>query len=637
MTTSNRYRTLGDELSHEYERLHTAKEDAFWTSMMGLGDDPDAARRERDGREIALQRFLQDPERLRRTREAVETAEAAAQDPAASEPPSEEDLVVLRGWHETLRAHAIESAEARTLAEDLVGREGRLERSRGSMRLGFVDPAQGFVRASSVELGVMIRTESDEARRRAAWEGLRSIEAHVLENGFLELVRERNRLGRMLGGEDYFDWKVRRLERMSKAEVFEMLGDLEERTRAPAQRFLEGFRQKHGAERARPWNLVHLACGESLREEDPHFPFSEALGRWGRSFAALGIDYNGAELVLDLVDRAGKYENGFMHGPVPAWREHGRYRPARIHFTANAIPGMVGSGMRASQTLFHEGGHAAHFANVDMPAPCFSQEFAPTSMALAETQSMFLDSLLEDSDWRARYARTVDGQAMPWELVERGIRSQQPIAAFQTRTLLAISFAERAIYEIPDAELSAERVLAAMRAAERELLFLEDGSPRPTLSVPHLLAGEASASYHGYVLAEMAVWQTREHFLARDGSLVDNPRIGPDLRDAYWRTGNQRGFPSLVAGLTGRPPSADALARHLGRTVEEAIVEARTQVEREKRVPHPAGGSEGDVRLNAKVRVVHGRETVAEGADGSFDRLARDFARWIEERAAARA
>ena len=42
----------------------------------------------------------------------------------------------------------------------------------------------------------------------------------------------------------------------------------------------------------------------------------------------------------------------------------------------------------------HEGGHAAHFANVKQASPLFSQERAPTSVAYAENQSMFLDSLV---------------------------------------------------------------------------------------------------------------------------------------------------------------------------------------------------------------------------------------------------
>ena len=71
--------------------------------------------------------------------------------------------------------------------------------------------------------------------------------------------------------------------------------------------------------------------------------------------------------------------------------EDGRWVPAAINFTSEAKPDQVGSGIRAINTLFHEGGHAAHFANVVQNSPCFSQEYPPTSMAYAETQSMFCD------------------------------------------------------------------------------------------------------------------------------------------------------------------------------------------------------------------------------------------------------
>ena len=52
----------------------------------------------------------------------------------------------------------------------------------------------------------------------------------------------------------------------------------------------------------------------------------------------------------------------------------------------------------------HAGGHAAHFANIDQGSPMFSQERAPTSVAYAENQSMFLDSFIDDAAWKARYA-----------------------------------------------------------------------------------------------------------------------------------------------------------------------------------------------------------------------------------------
>ena len=613
--------TFVPDLNQRYERLHTAKEDAFWTAYMGLSPDAAAARADFDRKEIELKRFLQDPARLAAVRAQREQAERGGAEGEA--------LTSLRGWEATFGAHAIESPQARALAEEIIAAEGALAGARGGMTLGFTDPAtQQFTRASSVRLAAMLLSETDEARRRAAWEGLRSIEPFVLEHGFVELVRMRNRLGRMLGGEDYYDAVVRRVERLTKARIFGWLDELEAATRDPARRSIEQLAAQHGA-RATPWSVRAWSTGDTAREQDPYFPFGPALLRWGRSMSALGVRYAGATLVLDLVDRKGKYENGFMHGPVPAWREGGRWRPARIQFTANAVPGVVGAGRRATDTLFHEGGHAAHYANIDMPAPCFSQEFAPSSVAFSETQSMLMDSLVGDADWQARYAATRDGEPMGEELILRGVRARQPLAAWELRQRLSVCYGEKALYEIPDAELSPQRILDALREVERRLLFLDEGSPRPILAVPHLLSGESSAYYHGYVLAEMAVQQTRAHILSRDGFLTDNPALGPALREAYWRPGNSRSFADLVAALTGAPPSASHLAREVNRSADEAAAEARARLQRGRSAPR----RDGPVELDATVRVMHGNEEIATtggpAAGGRFEECARRFEAWI--------
>jgi Zn-dependent oligopeptidase len=612
--------SLADRLNREYVRLHTAKEDAFWTQKMGLADDPGAAQRDFDAREIELQRFLQDPAQIPRVREALEPGAAPAPDRTA-----------LEGWLATFEAHAIESSAARALSEEVLLAEGRLAEARSALELSYEDEHGRRTPASSVRLGALLRSSTSARVRRSAWDGLRAIERGVLRAGFLDVLRMRNRLGRMLGAEDYYDWKTRRVERLSKAEVFGLLDELELATRDRARDAVEQLAARRGPDSIRPWNIQFASAGDSTREMDPYFPFSQSVRRWGESFAALGIRYAGARLVLDLVDRKGKYENGFMHGPVVAWRDHGRRVPARIHFTANAIPGLVGSGFRATETLFHEGGHAAHFANVDMPAPCFGQEFAPTSVGFSETQSMLLDSLLRDGHWRARYARDGAGQAMPWEVHERSLAATLPFAAWQARAMLAVCYAERALYEIPDEELSAERVLEELRGVERRLLFLEEGSPRPALAVPHVLAGESSAYYHGYVLAEMAVELTRDYFLRRDGELCDNPRLGPDLARAYWRPGNRHSFLEFVPRLTGSPLGAGALARRLTQPLSERIASERSEFARAAAASK--GPGIGELDLDARITILHGRDTVAE-LDGDFAAFSQRFAAWIDAFAA---
>jgi len=49
----------------------------------------------------------------------------------------------------------------------------------------------------------------------------------------------------------------------------------------------------------------------------------------GRSFAAMNIGYKGATMDLDLLDRKGKYSNGFCHWPQPAWvKPDGSWQPS---------------------------------------------------------------------------------------------------------------------------------------------------------------------------------------------------------------------------------------------------------------------------------------------------------------------
>ena len=169
---------------------------------------------------------------------------------------------------------------------------------------------------------------------------------------------------------------------MSKAHLFEVLSAFVARTEAGTRTALAAFANERGSSALEPWNFVYLRSGDLSRALDPYFAFADALRRWGTSFAALGVSYRGATLTLDLVDRRGKYENGFMHGPGPAFFDEGQWKPARINFTANAIPGAVGSGLRAAETLFHERGHAAHFSNILSDAPCFSQVLLATIRAM---------------------------------------------------------------------------------------------------------------------------------------------------------------------------------------------------------------------------------------------------------------
>ncbi|QDQ25522.1 peptidase M3 [Chitinimonas arctica] len=608
-------RQFFEQLNRDYLAVHKHKEDLFWSTYMATSDDHAGFAQA----EQAYKDFISAPDRLAETRAHLASLDAA---------PESADRDALRhglqGWLALFESNIVDNETARTLMRELIETESALFAKRQQLTLQHINEQGEREDASLSMLATNLSMNPQEASRRSSFESLRSLETWVLENGYLDIVRLRNRFARSLGFRDYFDYKVRKNEQMSPETLFGILDDFETRTRAANTRALQGLRTAHGEDAAQPWNLRFHMNGDVLRRMDPYVTFGKGLRRWVESFRRLGIQYRGATMQLDLLERKGKYQNGFCHGPIPSYfDERGNWIAAQINFTAEAKPDQVGSGWRALNTLFHEGGHAAHFANVTQNSPCFSQEFAPTSMAYAETQSMFCDSLLEDADWLKRYAVNETGEAIPDELIRARIETSQPFAAYNERSIAVVSYFESALYGMDERELTPAGVLALARATEQRVLGVE--SPRPMLSIPHLLNQESAAAYHGYLLAHMAVYQTRAYFLERFGYLTDNPAIGPLLSQHYWGPGNSINHNATLLSLTGEGFSARYLAEKCNLTVDAAWQSAQASIAAAKQRDYSA---DYPAQLDAIIRIVHGDQVLADNSV-SETAMCADFEQWV--------
>jgi hypothetical protein len=608
-------RAYFDELNHAYIAVHTAKEHLFWSIYMGTSDDQAAFVRA----EAAFKDFVGDPARLARTREELARVREAPPGP-------ERDALLhgLSGWLALFEANIVDSPEGRALMRDIVEAEAALFEKKRAYEPRHLNDQGAWEAASLSMLATNLATNPVEERRKSSFDAFREIERWVLENGFLELVALRNRFARALGFDTYFELKVQQKERMTTAGLLAVLDEFIRDTDAANARTLADLRARHGDTATQPWNLRFLTAGDVVRRLDPYMPFGLALRRWVETFRRLDIGFRGATMQLDLLERKGKFQNGFCHGPVPSWiTETGQWVPAAINFTAEAKPDQVGSGLRAILTLFHEGGHAAHFANVTQNAPCFSQEYPPTSMAYAETQSMFCDHLVSDADWMLRYAASPEGVPMPAELILERVGSSQTMRAFDARSIAVVPYFESALYALGESDLTPERVLALARDTERRVLGVE--SPRPLLAIPHLLNQESAASYQGYLLAQMAVAQTRAFFLREHGYLTDNPAVGPALSAHYWEPGNSVDHREMLRGLTGEAFSARSLAADVSATADEAraAAEASMRAAAARRYPEPRRGS-----LDATIRIVHGTAVLADNRDGEAA-MCDGFEDWI--------
>lgn len=616
----NDARAFFTSLNNEYVAVHEAKEQLFWATYMGISDDDAGFARA----EKAYKDFISNPDTLRAVRSHVTSLEAR------SEPDIKELLHGLKGWQALFEANVVERDEARRLMHAIVEAEAALFAKKRAFAPQHINEQGRTEEASLGMLATNLATNPNEQYRHSSFDGFRAIERWVLDNGFLDLVTLRNRFARAAGSDNFFAYKLRMNERMTLDHLLTIMNDLSARTDGANARTLADLRSRHGASATDAWNVRYPTTGDVARRMDAYLPFAPALRRWVQSFRRLGIGFRGATLQLDLLERAGKHQNGFCHSPVPAWTNaRGQWIAGHINFTSDAVINQVGSGQRAITTLFHEGGHAAHFANVTQNAPCFSQEYAPTSMAYAETQSMFCDSLIDDADWLKTYAHNEQGDTIPDALIRERVASQQPMRAFDTRALAVVPYFESALYGVDDSALTPDRAIELARQTEMRVLGIE--SPRPLLAIPHLLNLEAAASYQGYLLAEMAVHQTRAFFLRRDGYLTDNPSIGPALAQHYWAPGNSVDHDTTLRSLTGEGFSARYLSEECNRSVDEAWSAAQECIA--AMATREAHRNEL-ARLDATIRIVHGAEVIADSASGE-DAMCDRFETWVRERSAA--
>ena len=581
------------QLNQDYLAVHRQKEDLFWTTRMATSDEHDASALA----ENQWNAFISNPTRITEIKNILKDL------PVTED--NNETIHGLSGWLALFEANAVESAQAQAQKSELIALEAALFKAKQAYKLSYIDDNGATIEAGLPTIGAALMTNTSEASRKSAHETFLALEQWVLSNGFIELVKARNAFARNQGFANYFDYSVQKTEHMSADALFRILDDFEQRTRDAHQRSLATLLANKGETALKAHNFRFFVSGDAMRDLDPYMPFSQSLRRWQESFGRLNINYSGADLTLDLLDRDGKYQNGFCHGPIPSYFDNGTWIPAKVNFTSNAKPDQVGAGAIGLATLFHEGGHAAHFANMKQNAPCFSQEFAPTSMAYAETQSMFLDSLIDDADWLTLYAKNEKGESVPDSVIQNLIESTQPFRAYQERSIAVVPYFERALYAMADADLTAANITQLARETEQKIIGLAC-SPRPLLAIPHLLSDESACSYQGYLLANMAVYQTRAFFINKYGYLCDNPAIGPALAEHYWKPGNSVTHNDTILALTGEGFNAKYLADECNASVEQAWQNAAQKIKLAQQRP------QNDIAdLNANIKVVDGLEVLA--------------------------
>jgi Zn-dependent oligopeptidase len=592
-------------LNETYNKLHKNYESLFWISAMGdrsVDTKKDAAHAE-------LEAFKSNKELLATITVLIDGEK------------NETLKTRLNYWKIFLNQNIVPE-HATAVRNKIIALESRIQQRRSKRKEGYINPkTKKFVKASINAMRSIIATNDSEPTRKACFIAIQEL-AKTNTADYIQLVQLRNEYAQILGYEDFYAYKLAIEEGMTKKELFSLWESIYEKTKY-AFADIRVYELKHKKDKPnlrKPWNFGYMLAGNLSKEQDQYFPFSAAIERWARSFAALGINYRNGSLIFDLLDRKGKYNNGFCHWPQNVYYKEGKRIAGQAGLTCNVVPGVLGQSEQGYATLFHEGGHAAHLLNADMKDICINTEYPPLSTAWAETQSMFLDHIFSSVEWLSRYAKNTSGEIYPFELYERQARTLQLLLPLSLMSILMVCDFEREVYETK--KLTQKKLL---KIAQKHFKKHTDRSADSLsiLEIPHIYSWDSACSYQGYGLAVLALSQWREYFYGKYGYIVDNPNVGKEMQ-AVWKYGGSKTFPEFVKLATGKKLSASAFLKYATMPIDKKIILAK------KRIATLATKPEftKELNLNVSIKVVDGKKTIADNRKG-INAMAKKYAAWL--------
>jgi len=404
--------------------------------------------------------------------------------------------------------------------------------------------------ATDNELEEVLRTATDSARVRTAWEARKQI-GPVVADDLRQLARLRNEAARAVGFPDYWHAQLL-LDELDPERLVETLNQVEAATRQAFQAMksdLDGHLAQRFAidpGKLRPWHYGDPFFQETPEvfapPADPLYAEHDVVALAAETYRQLGFRNIDAILARsDLYPRAGKNQHAYA---VDIDRE------GDVRTFLNVEPNARWMG-----TLLHELGHTIYQDGIDRSELPYDLRDDPQGF-LNEGFAMFCEQPATNPAWLSEMVG----------LPEATVRQLAPqLAAQEAASLLAfvrwcltIAHFERRFYADPDQDLNGlwwdleERYQLIPRPADRH---------EPDWATKVHVA-TAPVYYQKYLLGRLFSAQlTRKMETDLDGWWQGRPMSGDFIKRELFMPGARYAWPELVNRVTGQPLGVEALAK----------------------------------------------------------------------------
>lgn len=426
------------------------------------------------------------------------------------------------------------------------------------------------------------------------------------DNGpvMLEILALRQELAKLLGFGNYAELSLASKMAETTDQVLHFLRDLGTRGKPFAEqdlRELQAFASEQGCSDLQSWDVGYYS--EKLREQRysisqeilrAYFPIDKVLSglfaiveklygiqieelsgfdSWHPDVRLFEIKENGAHVgrfFFDLYARANKRGGAWMDGARDKRRDAaGKLISPVANLVCNFTPAVGGKPALLTHdevtTLFHEFGHGLHHL-LTRVEHAGASGINGVAWDAVELPSQFMENWCWEPEGLALISGHYEtGEPLPQDLLDKMLAAKN----FQSGLMMV----RQIEFSLFDFELHATHgdgrsVLDVLEGIRQEVSVLRPPAyNRFPNSFAHIFAGGYAAGYYSYKWAEVL---SADAFSKFEEEGVFNSATGRAFREAILACGGSQEPMVLFVDFRGRPPSIDALLRHLGLSQEAA-------------------------------------------------------------------